>query len=196
MNLSTRFEAWDETTGETGVAWRDEEGHVPQRPFAARAKRIYEVAQAVPRGVICLTTALEVYGCMPSSTDTVWVAIANKARRPSKLPSFARVVWLSNESLEAGKRTLILKDNRATTKIAVHVPAKSIVDCFKFRRQLSEYSGQQLPDLVALLQHIVGAYRRNNYISVRAIRKYLEVCRMTNVMGPYLDALERTREPI
>lgn len=177
-------------------AWRDEEGHVPQRRFTTRVKNIYEVSQAVPGGVICLTSALEVYGCMPPSGDTVWVAIANKARRPAKLPPSARVVWFSNDALEAGKKTLILKDERATKKIAVHVPAKAIVDCFKFRRQLSEHSGQQLTDLVLLLQHAVGAYRRKNYISVRAIRKYFEVCRMTNVMGPYLDALKRTREPI
>lgn len=183
-------------TDEKRDVWRDEEGHVPQRRLSTRARNIAEVSQAVPGGVICLTSALEVYGCMPPSADTIWVAIANKARRPAKLPSFARIARFSNEALEAGKRTLILRDNRATAKIAVHAPAKAIVDCFKFRRQLSDYSGQQLPDLVALLQRVVGAYRRKSYVSVPAIRKYLEVCRMTNVMGPYLDALEKTREPV
>lgn len=175
---------------------RDEDGHVPKRSFTTRARNIAEVSLAVPRGVICLTSALEVYGCMPPSGNTVWVAIANKARRPAKLPPFARVVWFSNDALEAGKETLILHDKRAIERIAVHVPAKAIVDCFKFRRQLSEHPGQQQTDLVALLQHIVGAYRRKSNVSVRAIRNYLEVCRMAHVMGPYLDALERTREPI
>ena len=178
----------NDTYAETTTDYeRDAEGHSHRRPARLHARRLFEVGKAVPHGVICLVSALELYGIAEVTTGGLWVAIANKARKPTNLPDGTRVVRFSTDTLAAGKTKVLI---RGVGEIAVHTPAKAIVDCFKFRRKLADYPDHQLANLIEILQRATGAYGRKKTISVSAIRKYLEVCRMSNVMGPYLDALD------
>lgn len=99
---------------------RDEEGHMHKRPYRLHSKELFNLAQAVPNGVICLVSALDLYGITKKPTGVLWVAIANKARKPSNLLEGTRVVRFSNETLEAGKKMVLI---RGVGEVAVHVPA-------------------------------------------------------------------------
>jgi hypothetical protein len=64
--------------------------------------------------------------------------------------------------------------------VRVYSPAKSVVDCFKFRRRVG------IDAAVRGLRAYLAKHKRDE----GALTRYMAVCRMTRVMRPYLDALD------
>jgi len=169
----------------------DVEGYAKRRSYKPWYERAFEVSKIAPRGVLCLFSALEVFGIAKNPTTSVWLAIPNKARVPRSLPSDVKILRFSDESLEAGKR----QTNISTLgEVTVHTPAKAIVDCFKFRLKLQKDLGISMAELLNLLKDMTGLHKRyGGKVQAEAIQLYLDVCRMRHVMGPYLHALEDPR---
>jgi len=148
--------------------------------------KIIKAARLAPKGaVICLASALELHGLYAGPTKYVWLAIRNKSRRPSRLPSYARIAWFSDEAYEAGKMMLCVAD---AGDVPVYSAGKTIVDCFKYRNTLASDEPKLNP--VKMLQKAVGMRRRNGTVKIEEIRQYVDKCRMANVMKPYLAALD------
>ena len=70
-----------------------------------------------------------------------------------------------------------LKGKLDGVAIRVYSVAKSVADCFKFR------------DIVglALALEALRRSRRKGLATTQDLRHYAQVCRVTSVMGPYLD---------
>jgi len=176
--------------------WREQfeldvEGYAKRRPYKPWYERAFEVSKSAPQGVLCLFSALEVFGIAKKPTSSVWLAIPNKARVPASLPNDVKILRFSDESLEAGKRQTIIS---RLGQVTVHTPAKAIVDCFKFRLKLQKDLGIPMAELLGLLKDMTGLHKRyGGKVQAEAIQLYLDVCRMRNVMGPYLHALEDPR---
>lgn len=166
------------------------DGSVQRRPFRSWYQKAFEVSQAVPNGVLCLFSALEMFGVAKNPTALVWIAIPNKARIPTSLPEGVRVLRFSDESLAAGKCQVAIG---SLGQVAMHSPAKAIVDCFKFRLKLANELGISMAELLGLLRDLTRYNKmKGRKVSIDAICSYLDVCRMRRVMGPYLDALGAT----
>ncbi len=133
-----------------------------------------QVAIRHPRVVFCLLTALRVHGLTTQSPSEVWVAISPKARVPKYDFPPLRIVRMSDPG-------------ECITQVAVdgvvHIPvtsiAKTIADCFKFRNKIG---------LDVALEALRDAWNQNR-VTMDELWQSAEICRMTNVMRPYLESL-------
>ena len=133
-----------------------------------------QIAIKHPRVVFCLLTALQVHGLTTQSPSEVWVAISPKARAPKHNFPPLRIVRMSDPS-------------EGITQVAVdgvvHIPvtsiAKTIADCFKFRNKIG---------LDIALEALRDAWDQKR-VTMDELWESADMCRMTNVMRPYLESL-------
>jgi predicted transcriptional regulator of viral defense system len=138
-----------------------------------RAHSLAEMAKRVPRGVICLISALQFHEITLQSPRSVWVAIGSKDRRPKVSHVAVRFVRFGDAAMARGIETHTID----RVSVRIFDPAKTVVDCFRFRRlvgldvaleslRLSLRTGKAAPDAIA-------AYARDLRIWT-VIRPYLE----------------------
>jgi predicted transcriptional regulator of viral defense system len=133
-----------------------------------------QIAIKHPRVVFCLLTALQVHGLTTQSPSEVWVAISPKARVPKYDFPPLRIVRMSDPG-----------DGITRVAVAgvVHIPvtsiAKTIADCFKFRNKIG---------LDVALEALRDAWNQKR-VTMDELWESAELCRMTNVMRPYLESL-------
>lgn len=88
-----------------------------------------EAALLVPRGVICLLSALAFHELTDRIPRRVWIAIGRKDWRPTVSQPPLRILHFSQEALTQFVETRRIEqvDVRMTS------PARTIVDCFKYQ---------------------------------------------------------------
>lgn len=132
-------------------------------------------AQTVPRGVVCLLSALRFHWLTTELPSEVWMALDRRAAKPRAPYPRLQIVRFSGPALTEGVETHLLEG------VAVHVygPAKTVVDCFKYRHKLGvNVAVEALRDYLA---------RPNR--DIEELLRLARACRMANVMQPYLEAL-------
>lgn len=132
-----------------------------------------ETAQKVPHGIICLLSALRFHDLTTQSPFEVWVAIDVKARRPKVDGVPIRIVRFSGPALEAGIEEHMIEGVR----VRVYNPAKTVADCFKYRHKIG----------LDVAIHALRDCRRQNKCHITDLVYYAKVCRVLNVMRPYLE---------
>lgn len=93
-----------------------------------------EAARLVPKGVICLASALAFHGLTDQMPPKVWIAIGRKDWRPRVNYPPLRVARFSDEELGRsveGKKI-------AGTAVPVFGVAKTVADLFRYRRTVGE----------------------------------------------------------
>jgi predicted transcriptional regulator of viral defense system len=136
---------------------------------------LVEASKRVPRGVICLLSALRYHGLTTQAPSEVWMAIDNKAWRPKVDNPRLHIVRFSGESLAAGIEEHIIEKVR----VRVYGPAKTVADCFKYRNKIG---------LDVALESLRDCWRERR-ATMDEIWKYAKACRVANVMRPYLESL-------
>jgi predicted transcriptional regulator of viral defense system len=138
-------------------------------------RTIAEVGKRVPQGVVCLLSALQYHHLTTQAPFEVWLAIAEKARLPKIEYPPLRVVRFSGPSLSFG----IEEHEVDGVRVRVYSPAKTVADCFKYRNKIG---------LDVAIEALRDCLRQR-----KATRDELwsaaKVCRMSNVMRPYLEAV-------
>jgi predicted transcriptional regulator of viral defense system len=132
-------------------------------------------ALAVPRGVICLLSALAFHQIGTQLPAEVWMAIDRRDRRPALQYPPVHVVRFSGSALTAGVETHRI-DGR---DVHVYSGAKTIADCFKYRNKIG---------LDVAIEALNSAWR-DRRVSLKEINQHARVCRVHNVMRPYLEAI-------
>ncbi len=136
---------------------------------------LVEAALRVPRGVVCLLSALRFHNLTTQSPFEVWVAIDRKAHFPATSDLPLRFVRFSGEALSEGVEAHQLEG----VSVNVYSPAKTVADCFKYRHKIGlDVALEALRDLL-----------RTRRASMDEIWRYARICRVANVMRPYLEAL-------
>jgi predicted transcriptional regulator of viral defense system len=136
---------------------------------------LVEAAKRVPKGVVCLLSALRFHEIGTQSPSQVWMAIGEKAWRPRvKLPPL-RIVRFAPVALRSGVETHHIEG----VPVPVYSPAKTVADCFKYRNKIG---------LDVALEALRECWRRK-LASMDELWKYGQVCRVANVMRPYLESL-------
>jgi predicted transcriptional regulator of viral defense system len=103
------------------------------------------------------------------------MAIGEKDRRPRSDNPPMRIVRFSKQSLEFGQET----HNVEGVPVRIFSGAKTVADCFKYRNKI----GLDVA-LEALRESI-----RNRKATTADLWQAAKVCRVTNVMRPYMEAL-------
>ena len=145
---------------------------LPDQPLS-RQHPLAEVAARSSRGVFCLLTALRFHGIRIPSPDAIWLAIPNKARAPRSAHPPLRVVRFSGAALAEGVEQHVIDG----VAIRVYSVAKTVADCFKFRNQVG----------LEVALEALRRSRRRGLATTEDLRRYARVCRVTEVMRPYLD---------
>jgi predicted transcriptional regulator of viral defense system len=133
-----------------------------------------EAAKSVPHGVGCLLTALRFHDVGTQSPHQVWMALDRRAARPRIEHPPIRIVRFSGAALAEG-----VEEHRVEgVPVKVYCPAKTVADCFKYRNKIGlDVAMEALRDCL-----------RQRKCSVDELWHYAKVCRVANVMRPYLEA--------
>jgi predicted transcriptional regulator of viral defense system len=136
---------------------------------------LLEVSRRVPKGVICLLSALSFHEIGTQVPSEVWIAIDVKAWTPRIISPALRIVRFSGDALRFG----VQEKHVTGGKIRVYSPAKTVADCFKFRHKIG---------LDVALEALRECYRQKK-ASMNELFEAAKVCRVANVMRPYLESL-------
>lgn len=147
---------------------------LPGREVSAHGS-LAEVARRVPKGVVCLLSALRFHGLTTQAPFEVWLAIENKSLAPKLDFPPLRIVRFSGTALTEGVEEHVVDG----VTIRVTGVAKTIADCFKYRNKIG------LDVALEALREAWHAKRMTN----EDIWHYAKICRVANVMRPYLDSL-------
>ena len=134
-----------------------------------------EVSRRVPGGVFCLLSALAFHEVTTQSPASIWIALPQGARRPAISSPSLKVVRLSGASMTEG----IENHKVEGVPIRVYSAAKTVADCFKFRNKIG---------LDVAIEALKDSLRQKK-ATVNEIYHYAKVCRVSNVIRPYMEAL-------
>lgn len=136
---------------------------------------IIEVSKRIPKGVICLLSALSIHDITTQSPFEVWTAIDSKARKPQLSDLPVRIVRFSGDALKDGMSFHVIDG----VKVPVYNPAKTIADCFKYRNKIG---------LDVAIEALKEGWQDKRF-TMDDIWSYARICRVQNVMKPYLESL-------
>jgi len=134
-----------------------------------------EASKRIPHGVICLLSALRFHGLTTQAPFEVWVAVDVKARKPGSNGLPLRIVRFSGAALRSGVEDQFIQG----VKVRVFSPAKTVADCFKYRNKIG---------LDVALEALRESWREHR-CTMDDLWRYAKVCRVSNVMRPYLESL-------
>jgi len=138
-------------------------------------RSLAEAAIRVPRGVVCLLSALRVHDIGTQAPFEVWMAIPLHMLPPRLDQPSLHVVRMSGKSLTEGIEEMSFDG------VTVHVfnPAKTIADCFKFRNKIG---------LDVALEALRDGWHKRK-ATMDDLWHYATINRVANVMRPYLEAI-------
>ena len=147
---------------------------LPGREVSAHGS-LAEVARRVPKGVVCLLSALRFHGLTTQAPFEVWLAIENKSLAPKLDFPPLRIVRFSGAALTEGVAEQVVDG----VTIRITCVAKTVADCFKYRNKIG---------LDVALEALREAWHEKRMTS-DDLWRYAKICRVANVMRPYLDSL-------
>lgn len=136
---------------------------------------LVSVALKIPRGVICLISALSFHEMTTQVPHVVHVALTPGTEPPRLDHPPIRVSWFSGKAFSEGIETHDLDD----VPVRIYSPEKTLADCFKYRNKIG-------------IDVAVGAlklYRKRKPLRADEILRYARICRVEKVMRPYLEAI-------
>ena len=142
---------------------------------ATEQEALAAVATRVPQSVFCLLTALQFHGLTTQLPRRVWIAMPRGSHTPRIDYPPVTMVQMTGESYSAGVEE-VLRDGAL---LKVYSVAKTVADCFKHRNRIG---------LDVALEALKGAWAKRK-AATDDLWRYAEVCRVANVMRPYLEAV-------
>jgi predicted transcriptional regulator of viral defense system len=133
------------------------------------------VALKIPDGVVCLVSALAFHDLTTEIPHAVDVAVQKGSRRPRLEHPPLRVFWFSGPAWREGVETQPIDG----IPVRITGPAKSVADIFKFRRRLG----------LDIALEALRRYRQHESFDVGELLHYARICRVGEVLTPYLEAL-------
>ena len=134
-----------------------------------------EVASRVPKGVVCLLSALRVHEIGTQAPFEVWLAIPQNMMTPRLDQPALRVVRMSDEALAEG----VVRMNVDGVKVPVFNAAKTVADCFKFRNKIG---------LDVALEALRDGWTQRKF-TMDELWRHARSNRVANVMRPYIEAI-------
>ena len=147
---------------------------LPGREVSANGS-LAEVARRVPKGVICLLSALRFHDLTTQAPFEVLLAIENKAVAPKLDYPPLRIVRFSGVAFTEGVEEHVVD----AVTIRVTSVAKTVADCFKYRNKIG---------LDVALEALREAWQAKR-MSSEEIWRFAKICRVANVMRPYLESI-------
>lgn len=132
------------------------------------------VAHRLPRAVVCLGSALAFHDITTEIPRAVSIAVHRDTRIPKLESPPIQVHRFADSAFHAG----IEEHSIEGARIKIYSPEKTLADCFKFRNKIG----------MDVVLEALKLYRSKKRFDVDALLKYARICRVENVMYPYLEA--------
>ena len=138
-------------------------------------RSLAESSALVPKGVICLTSALQFHELTLQMPSAVWMAINRTGWKPNLEYPPVRFVRFSGQALTAGVKRHAIEG----IEVPIFEPAKSIVDCFRYRNKIG---------LDIALEGLREGLRSGR-IYPDQLWEFASTARVWSVMRPYVEAM-------
>ena len=146
----------------------------PDRPLSEHIS-LAEVALRVPRGVICLLSALHIHGLGTQAPHQIWLAIPQNSPTPRFERPSLRPVRMSGPALTKGIQSMRIDG----LDVPVFNAAKTIADCFKYRNKIG---------IDVALEALRDGWEQRK-VSMDELSYYANIDRVSNVMRPYMESV-------
>ncbi len=133
------------------------------------------VAKRIPKGVICLISALQFHELTLQTPSRVWVAIDPKARKPRIEYPPTRIARFGGQALSLGVEI----HNIDGVPVPIYNPAKTVVDCFRFRK---------LVGFNVALEGLHNVVKPGKAKPAEIVR-FARATRIWSVLRPYLETV-------
>lgn len=134
------------------------------------------IAIKAPQAVFCLLSALQFHGLTTQLPRQQWIAMPRGSHIPKMQYPPIIMVQYTGAAYDEGIE-IHLCDH---VPIRVYGVAKTIADCFKHRNRIG----------IDVALEALKQARQEKKISASELWHYANVCRVANVMRPYLEATE------
>lgn len=134
-----------------------------------------ETAKRVPKGVVCLVSALAFHGLTDQLPRKVWLAVGQKDWSPKPEGTPIRLVRFTDRLLTDGVETHPVE----RVPVKVFGVAKTIADCFRYRNKIG---------LSVAIEGLQEALRQRRTTSGEIARQ-AEQGAVATIIRPYLEAL-------
>ena len=138
-------------------------------------RSLAEVSARVPKGVVCLLSALRVHEIGTQAPREVWIAIPPHLTSPRPIQPAIRVVRMSDATLTDGIDHLRVDG----VKIPVFTAARTVVDCFRFRNKIG---------LDVVLEALRDGWSQRKF-TLDDLWRHATRGRVAKVMRPYIEAI-------
>jgi len=135
---------------------------------------IVTIAVRVPKGVVCLISALSFHNITTQIPHAVHIAIPRDSKCHIDYPP-VKVYSYAKESYREG----IEKHDISGVQVKVYSAEKTVADCFKFRNKIG----------IDVAVEALRFCKTRKKSTPRQFLRYARICRVENIMMPYLEAL-------
>jgi predicted transcriptional regulator of viral defense system len=142
-----------------------------------------EAAKLVPKGIVCLVSALAFHELTDTIPPRVWMAIGAKDRLPRATQPPLQFVRFSENALRTG-----IEEHRIEgVPVRITTPARTVVDLFRYRQRAGRRY-QKSPGLNLALEGLRQALRQRKATPAE-IARYANEAGIWKVVRPYLEAM-------
>ena len=133
------------------------------------------VALKVPRGVICLVSALAFRQMTTQVPHSVYLAIPANDQAPALRYPPLRLFWYGSVAFSDG----IDQVDMDGTKVRIYSVERALADCFKYRNKIG----------VDVRVEALTLYRLRGKMRLDKLEHFAKLCRVERVMRPYMEAI-------
>ncbi len=146
----------------------------PDQPLSEHIS-LAEVALRVPRGVICLLSALRIHELGTQAPHQISLAIPQNSPAPRFDRPALRPVRMSGQALTEGIQSMRIDG----LDVPVFNAAKTIADCFKYRNKIG---------IDVALEALRDGWEQRK-VTLDELSHYADIDRVSNVMRPYMESV-------
>jgi len=139
------------------------------------AHALAEAAILVPKGIVCLTSALQFHELTLQMPSAVWMAIERTAWRPKIDYPRIRFVRFAGPALTEG----IAPHRIEGVEVPITNPARTIVDCFRYRAKVG----------LDVAMEGLREGLRSRRCTPDELWRHARTARAWSVMRPYVEAM-------
>ena len=134
-----------------------------------------ETAVLVPKGIVCLISALQFHSLTLQMPSAVWVAIGRTAWKPTITYPPIRFVRFSGWAMNEGVERYPIQSRQ----VAITNPAHTIVDCFRYRNKIG----------IDIAMEGLREGIRQRKCTTDQLWQYAKKARVWTIMRPYVETV-------
>jgi predicted transcriptional regulator of viral defense system len=132
------------------------------------------VALKVPKGVICLISALSWHEMTSEIPHEIYLALPRGAEPTRLAYPPLRIFWFQGHAFEEG----VEEHDMDGIRVRIYSPEKTLADCFKYRNKIG----------MDVVLEALKLYKQRRRFKADELIRFARICRVEKVMRPYLEA--------